>query len=225
MSMLPLPDGLFTLPAGGVEVSENGRLWSTGCGVAAVGVSPELFFVLQHSLPYEYPRALLEQVAGCLAGRGATVFRVRSRFPTKRHQPWQLERTACVWLNHYLKRDCQQRLDLTLSLDVLRHFCVPWEGVSERMLAVWEEVRRVADAFAEQFPDSAKYLRRRLWRLSEKWEGNWNQTVALASQTNELTAEDWAAINRVDRVWSSLVRVYLEPFGYRRTAESVARLL
>jgi hypothetical protein len=60
--------------------------------------------------------------------------------------------------------------------------------------------------------------------MSQDWEHRWNLYLA-GGDVATATAEDWAAVQRCDAVWESVVRHHLLPHGYQFQPASVARLL
>jgi hypothetical protein len=146
-------------------------------------------------------------------------------FPSSSHQSGSLNTTALAWANRFLVKSCKQRLSLLLPPVLPPFILVPWAGTSEGALEVWKEVQQLADAFVASFPTETKLFLAGLWTLAEMWEQSWNQALQVAEGHQILRDEDRPAIYEVDRAWAVIVRGYLEPEGYRMSAQSVARLL
>jgi len=73
--------------------------------------------------------------------------------------------------------------------------------------------------------DSAdELLRPLLARKVAEWERRWNEALALASP-EDMAADEWGWLPKVDLALADLVRTHLEPWGYRLQTATLARLL
>jgi hypothetical protein len=217
--------GTLTLPAGFVQVLEEQRIYAIAGWVVAVGVSSTVFLVARPRPQPPFPSALLEQLTGYLAGRGAEVIRTDIRFPLGWQQYGTSRSTIRFWLLHFMAEGWKRRLLVTIPPHKGYPIVLPLAAGAEAALHFWSEVLLLMNALAQDDPESMLKFRPTLWEVAQVWERHWGGTVEHTKKNSTVRSEDWLAVGDADRAWANVVREHLEPHGYVTRPEMMARLL
>jgi hypothetical protein len=220
----PLPTGrALALPGGLLGICNDGRVFVHDRWVVAVGISPELYFVLTCVAERQVPAVLREQLAGYLSACGAEVVRLQIRFPLGWHLHGGLSRMIVCWVFRFIETLCIS-LQPSLGLDRPR-LAVPISVLANQAQAEWVWIGLVWEMMEDEFPAALPQLDWLLWKISHRWELRWALILRDATQSDLISARDQAAIELCDRAWIALIRRFLVPHGYEVLPASTSRLL
>lgn len=211
-----------SLPAGFVKVWHNGRVYEIAGRIVAVGISPTVFLVSRFQIKPPCPSALLEQLAGFLVGREATVIRTDIHCFHHPRLSLSLEPIVLFWMKRFLQEGWNHRLRVALPCVQGWPIILPLTAATDVVCEFWKEAMILLDALEAVHSPWMSRLRCVVWKLAQDWEQGWNETL---EHSKDISSEDWMAVSAVDRAWHAVVRSHLEPYGYKMSPNVIARLL